>query len=98
MARRRARWEERKVVNNDLQYRAGIEAEMSLAHEAVSQLHARLQGQQIVLQTLLQHFGIDRGKLENWAIAMAGNDISIIAEQAGLICQAIRALPAGTAA
>ncbi len=66
------------------EYLVGIEAEMSLAHEAVSQLHAML----------LEHLGIDMTKVEQWASAMANNDLPAMAEQSRLICQAIRRLPA----
>ncbi|HZT20859.1 MAG TPA: hypothetical protein VFA23_15720 [Dongiaceae bacterium] len=76
------------------EYLVGIEAEMSLAHEAVSQLHARLQAHQLVLQMLLEHLGIDMTKVEQWASAMANNDLPAMAEQSRLICQAIRRLPA----
>jgi hypothetical protein len=76
------------------EYLVGVEAEISLAREAASQLHARLQAQQAVLQMLLEHLGIDIGKVERWVSAMADNDLPAMAEQSRVICQAIRGLPA----
>jgi len=81
------------MATNELDYLAGIEAQMSLAHEAVSQLHARIQGHQLILQMLMQHLGIDIARIEQWASAMAENDVPTITEQTRLLCQAIRHLP-----
>ena len=75
------------------EYLVGIEAEMSLAQEAMSQLHARLQAHQAVLQMLLEHLGIDILEVDRWVSAMANNDVPAMAEQSSVICQAIRQLP-----
>lgn len=82
------------MADTSKEYLTALEAEVSMAHEAINQLHARLRGQQFVIQALLEHLGVDGVKLEQWTAAMSKNDLAAIGEQTNLVCQAIRLLSA----
>jgi hypothetical protein len=81
------------MAQNREDYLVGIEAEMSLAHEAAGQLLARQQSHQHVLQAILEHLGVEDMRVERWAEALVSNDVAAIAEQTRLIRQAIHRLP-----
>ena len=80
------------MADTSKEYLAALEAEVSMAHDAVNQLNARLRGQQFVMQSLLEYLGIDGARIEQWDSAMSKDDMVSIGEQTSLICQAIRRL------